>query len=162
MATQQGDIAILDTAVAQELLLSNIPASLAYVWTDGTPRVVPIWFHWNGKEFVCGTPPNSPKMKAIKDGSKVSLSIDGRTWPYKVLLIRGTVRVEMIDDGVSPEYAASATRYFGEEAGAGWVQQMQSMSDKMANIVITPEWVGMLDFEARFPNAIEELMAAGQ
>lgn len=104
----QGDVALLQDSVAQDLLTSNIPASLAYVWTDGTPRVVPIWFHWNGNEIVCGTPPDSPKMKAIQDGTNVSLSIDGHTWPYKVLLIRGTVRVEVIDDGVSPEYAASA------------------------------------------------------
>jgi hypothetical protein len=38
--------------VAKELLASKIPARLAYVWTGGAPRVVPIWFHWTGKEFV--------------------------------------------------------------------------------------------------------------
>lgn len=160
--SMQGDVALLNDSVAQDLLTSNIPASLAYVWTDGTPRVVPIWFHWNGSEIVCGTPPDSPKLKAIQDGSKISLSIDGRTWPYKVLLVRGTVRVELIDDGVSPEYADSAVRYFGEEAGKGWVDQMRGMADQMANIVITPEWVGILDFETRFPSAVEALMAGGE
>lgn len=162
MATQQGDIAILNTPVAQELLSSSIPARLAYVWTDGTPRVIPIWFHWNGKEIVCGTPPNAAKLKAIKDGTKIAVSIDSRDYPYKVLQIRGTVRIETVDDGVSTEYAAAAVRYRGEEVGKEWVEQMRSMSNKMINLVITPNWVGMMDFEARFPNAIEELMAAGQ
>lgn len=50
MATSQGDIALLNDPVAQELLHSTVPARLAYTWLDGTPRVVPIWFHWNGEE----------------------------------------------------------------------------------------------------------------
>ena len=48
MAGHQGDLALLDDPVAQTLLQSTIPARLAYSWTDGTPRVVPIWFHWTG------------------------------------------------------------------------------------------------------------------
>jgi hypothetical protein len=35
--TQQGDLALLDDPVAQELLASTIPARLAYTWTDGRP-----------------------------------------------------------------------------------------------------------------------------
>ena len=65
MATKQGSFALLDDPVAQELLRSTSPARLAYVWTDGTPRVVPIWFHWNGKEIVLGTPPKAPKVQAL-------------------------------------------------------------------------------------------------
>ena len=52
MAVPQGDLGLLKHPVAQELLASKIPARLAYVWTDGTPRVIPIWYHWNGREFV--------------------------------------------------------------------------------------------------------------
>lgn len=45
MPVTQGDLSLLQHPVAIELLQSNIPARLAYIWTDGTPRVVPIWFH---------------------------------------------------------------------------------------------------------------------
>ncbi len=45
----QGDLRLLDTPVAVQLLASAIPARLAYVAEDGTPRVVPTWFHWNGR-----------------------------------------------------------------------------------------------------------------
>ena len=37
MPTKQGDTKLLNDPVAQELLHSNIPARLAYVWQDGTP-----------------------------------------------------------------------------------------------------------------------------
>jgi hypothetical protein len=65
MAGCQGDLALLNDPIAQPLLQSTIPARLAYSWTDGTPRVVPIWFHWTGEEFVLGSPPGAPKLKAL-------------------------------------------------------------------------------------------------
>jgi len=52
MTSKQGDIALLNHPIAQELLHSEIPARLTYVWSDGTPRVVPVWFHWNGDEYA--------------------------------------------------------------------------------------------------------------
>src|SRR5437868_1211133 len=98
MATTQGSLALLNDPIAQELLRSTIPARLAYVWLDGTPRVVPIWFHWTGREFVLGTPPKAPKLKALLKNPKVALMIDDNTFPHKVLSVRGTATVEMTDD----------------------------------------------------------------
>ena len=158
MPTKQGDTALLNDPVALELLNSNIPARLAYVWTDGSPRVIPIWFHWNGQEIVLGTPVKSPKIRALAQSSKVALTIDTNAWPNKVLQIRGTAKVETVD-GVVPEYATAARRYFGEEQGRAWVEQVGQMFPQMARIVIRPEWVSLLDFEKRFPSAIEAAMA---
>lgn len=158
MPTKQGDISLLNDPIARELLQSSIPARLAYIWHDGTPRVVPIWFHWNGEEIVLGTPPNAPKMKALPQNSKVALTIDTDTWPHKVLQIRGTARVETVD-GVVPEYAAAAQRYFGEEQGRAWVEQVKGMFTQMARISVRPDWVSIIDFEKRFPSAIEAAMA---
>lgn len=158
MATKQGDLSLLSDPIAQNLLQSATVARLAYVWRDGTPRVIPIWFHWNGQEIVLGTPPTSPKVKVLQQNPKVALSIDEQIWPYKVLLVRGTAQTEIVD-GVVPEYAASANRYFGEEQGQAWTGQVGGMFSQMARIVIKPEWVGIMDFEQRFPSAIETAMA---
>ena len=157
MTTQQGSLDLLKDPVAQQLLTSTLPARLAYVWTDGTPRVVPIWFHWNGSEVVLGSPPDAPKLRALHDGDKVALSIDGDTFPYKVLLIRGSVRTD-IAEGITPEYEASAIRVFGTEQGGAWVDNLRAIAPQTARIVITPEWVGVIDFETRFPSAVERAM----
>jgi len=158
MPTKQGDLALLNDPVAQELLQSTVPARLAYVWGDGTPRVVPIWFHWNGQEIVFGSPVKAPKVQVLPQNSKVAVTIDGNTWPYKVLQIRGTAQVETMN-GVTSEYAAAAQRYFGEEQGRVWVEQVSGMFPQMARISVRPEWVGILDFEKRFPSAIEAAMS---
>jgi nitroimidazol reductase NimA-like FMN-containing flavoprotein (pyridoxamine 5'-phosphate oxidase superfamily) len=84
MPVKQGDLELLQDPVSQELLQSKIPARLAYIATDGTPRVVPIWFHWNGREFVMATPPKAPKLKALAKNPKVALTIDDNAFPHKV------------------------------------------------------------------------------
>ena len=161
MTTKQGNVALLNDPVAQQLLQSTIPARFAYTWSDGTPRVVPIWFHWNGSEIVLAGPTDAPKMNVLKDGAKVALTIDSDTMPHKVLLIRGSIRVDTVD-GVAPEYAAAARRYFGEEAGNAWVAQMRSLAPRMSRVFVTPEWAAVMDFETRFPNAMERAMERAQ
>lgn len=157
MTTSQGSLQLLDHPVAQSLLQSTGPARLAYDWVDGTPRVVPIGFHWNGAELVLGTPPDAPKMKALRDGTKVAVSIDTDAMPYHVLQIRGTVRTDVVD-GIAPEYEAMTIRCMGEEQGRGWLEGMRSLCPRMARVFITPQWVGLLDFEGRFPSAVERAM----
>jgi hypothetical protein len=150
---QQGGLELLQHPAAQELLHSKIPARLAYVWTDNTPRVIPIWFHWNGREIVMASPPRAPKLKALEKNPKVSLTIDDNTFPHKVLLIRGTARLEPVA-GIVPEYAAAADRYFEHEQAQAWLSQLRSLVSSMVRITITPEWVGLLDFQTRFPSAL--------
>jgi hypothetical protein len=160
MATRHGNLELLNDPVAQNLLKSTRMAQLAYVWSDGTPRVVPIWFHWNGRELVMGTPPEAPKLKALHTGSQVAITIeDSSTWPYKVLYLRGPVQVEWVE-GIVPEYALSALHYFGEEAGNNWLAQVKQLTTQMARLSITPQWVSLCDFETRFPSAIESAIAA--
>jgi hypothetical protein len=149
---QQGDLRLLDDPVAVDLLSSRQVARLAYSWLDGTPRVVPIWFHWTGQEVTFGTPVKAPKLQALEENPRVAVTIDDSSaWPYKALLLRGDARVEMLDD-VSEDYALAAGRYFGEEQGKAWLSQLRGRP--MARIAVTPTWAAVLDFETRFPSAL--------
>jgi len=153
MPCKQGDLSLLQHPASQELLKSTIPARLAYVATDGTPRVVPICFHWNGSEFILGTPPKAPKLKSLAKNPKVALTIDNDVYPYKVLLVRGTARLQPVE-GIVPEYAIACERYLGPEGGKAWVKNLSAMVSSMVRITITPEWAGLLDFQTRFPSAL--------
>jgi len=144
---------VLDDEVAQELLASRELARLAYTWRDGTPRVVPVWFHWTGTEVVVGSPSNAPKVKVLASRPAVAVTIDGSTWPYHTLLLRGTARIDDAE-GVVPEYAAAAERYFGPEQGSAWVAQLEEMGLAWTRIGITPTHATILDFVTRFPSAL--------
>src|SRR6202521_2782201 len=121
---KQGDLELLQHPASKELLESKIPARLAYVWTDGTPRVIPIWFHWNGRDLVLATPPKAPKLKALAKNPKVALTIDDNVFPHKVLLIRGSAGLQTLD-GIVREKATRPERYFAQEQGQAWVEKLR-------------------------------------
>ena len=151
MSIATHDLSLLDDPVAQQLLTSTALARLAYTWSDGTPRVVPIWFHWTGDAIVLGSPPKAPKLKVLTSRPQVAVTIDTEEFPYRVLSVRGQAEIDMVDD-VSPEYAAAAERYMGPEQGKAWVASLRGQA--MARIRVVPGWVNILDFETRLPSAL--------
>lgn len=159
METSQGSLALLSDPLARCLLDSTIPARLAYVGDDGRPRVVPVVFQWNGAEVVLGTWEDAAKVGAMRKCPAVALTIDTEQPPYRVLQIRGTARIEVID-GVPAEYSAACERYLGPDQGPAWAARMGQLFPRMARIAVVPEWVGLLDFETRFPEGIGRAAAA--
>jgi hypothetical protein len=148
MSHPPGDLAVLGTPLAQTLLTSTNPARLSYVARDGTPRVVPIWFHWNGSQLVFGTSPGSPKLKAIAANPALAVTIDTIVWPYQALMIRGRGELEVVE-GIVPEYAQSAERYFGVENGRAWIDQITPNYPQMMRLTLTPTWAWLLDYAER-------------
>jgi PPOX class probable F420-dependent enzyme len=156
----RGDLALLVHPVAQELLQSRLPARLAYIARDGTPRVVPMQFNWTGDEVVLSCWPDDPKAAALRKHPVVALSIDTAEPPFRVLQIRGTATVSLVD-GVSPEMEAASIRYMGQEAGRAWVEQSGRLSPQTVRIAIRPTWVDVLDFETRLPGGMVRRLRAG-
>ena len=156
---EQGSLSLLEDPAAQRLLESRQVAHLAYTWTDGTPRCIPIWFHWNGSQVVMASPAIAPKCSVLQDGAPVAVTIDDPAWPYSALLIRGSMEVDEVDS-VAPEYRQAAVRYLGEEQGNGWCDQLPPMN--MGRFRVTPEWVGVLDFDQmrRLTSSLATLMTA--
>jgi PPOX class probable F420-dependent enzyme len=158
METKRGDVTLLDHPVAQHLLQSRLPARLAYIARDGTPRVVPMQFHWTGEEVVLSCWPDDPKAAAIRAHPQVAVTIDTAEPPFNVLQIRGTAAVAIVD-GVSPEMVAASLRYMGPEAGQAWVEQAARLSPQTVRIAIRPTWVDVLDFETRLPGGMVRRLA---
>lgn len=157
---KQGDLRLLQTPVARELLSSALPARLAYVAKDGAPRIVPSWFEWTGEEIVMPTfiwaphvPREAARLAVLRQGPEVAVSIDTNDFPPHVLQIRGKATVTEVN-GIAAEYAASARRYLGEEQAAGYLASIDVPGTRMARIAVRPDWVGLLDFETRMPGAM--------
>lgn len=53
-------------------------------------------------------------------------------------------------------------RTMGEEQSAAWLANMSQLVTEMACIFIQPEWVAILDFETRFPVAVERAVERAQ
>jgi Pyridoxamine 5'-phosphate oxidase len=156
----QGDLRLLETGLAQELLQAPIPARLAFVCTDGTPRVVPTWFHWTGSEIVMvtftagrgiGIRHPAARIAALRANPRVALTIDTDSYPPKSLTVRGTAVISEVA-GVAAEYAAAARRYLGQDAAAAMLAALDRPGTGQARIAVRPDWVGLLDFVTRRPS----------
>lgn len=159
-ALGQGDPALLESETVQRLLVSKIPARIAYLAGDGTPRVIATWFHWTGEVLAMPTFLAAPhvshqpgRLRALRANPIVAVTIDTESWPPESLMIRGPVGISEVD-GVPGEYAAAARRYLGEEAAAEYLAQIDHPGTRMAKIDLRPDWVGVLDFQTRLPSAL--------
>ncbi|MFC9700801.1 pyridoxamine 5'-phosphate oxidase family protein [Streptomyces sp. NPDC056943] len=155
---QPSEIAeILNRPVSRELLARDI-TRLAYVAEDGTPRAIPIGFFWNGAEIVMCTPPNAPKLAALRHNPAVALTIDTEVHPPKILLLRGRAALDLVD-GIPDEFLQSNGAYtMTPEQRVEWEAEVRALYDSMVRIVVTPTWAKMIDFETTLPSAVEELV----
>ncbi|MGC5166257.1 pyridoxamine 5'-phosphate oxidase family protein [Luteimicrobium sp. DT211] len=149
---------ILDRPASRELLARDL-TRLAYVAEDGTPRNVPIAFSWNGSQLVMCTPPNAPKLRALRANPAVALTIDTEVHPPRILLIRGRAELDHVD-GIPDEFLEANTTYeMTAEQRVTWEAEVRSLyRDGMVRVVVTPTWAKLIDFETTLPSAVEELV----
>ena len=148
---------ILARPYAQQLLNGPEPARMAYNGLDGDPRVIPIGFWTEGERVVMATVPKSAKVAALRNNPKVALTIDRGAFPPKVLLIRGTAEVELVD-GIPDGYLNAGRKVMTDDQYMPWVAGVQALYDEMVVITITPTWAKLLDFETTIPKAVEDLI----
>lgn len=148
---------MLDDPLSRTLLDRDI-ARLAYTAPDGTPRVVPISFVWNGAEIVMCTTPNAPKIESLRVNPAVALTIDTEVHPPRILLVRGEATLDEVD-GIPDEYMTTNTTYqMTAEQRRKWETEVRSLYPSMVRIVVTPTWAKLIDFERTLPSAVEELI----
>jgi hypothetical protein len=148
---------VLDHPYSQELLARAL-LRMAYVAKDGTPRNVPVGFAWNGSEIVVCTAQNAPKLHSLRANPAVSLTIDTEVHPPKMLLIRGTAELDVVD-GIPDEYIQlNGSLQMTPEQRVEWEREVRALYDGMVRIVITPTWAKLIDFETTLPTPVEQLI----
>lgn len=85
---------------------------LGLVKKDGTPHVTPIWFDYDGTNFVINTARGRVKDKILHRHPEVSAVIQDPTNPYRYIQIRGKV-VEETEKGGYDEICDLNMKYHG-------------------------------------------------
>ncbi|MDQ4119567.1 MAG: pyridoxamine 5'-phosphate oxidase family protein [Actinomycetota bacterium] len=156
---QQDVAAVLAEPLSVELLESSIPARLAYTGRDGDPRAIPVGYYWTGSRILVFTAPKAAKVAALRQNPRVALTIDTAGLPPRVLLVRGSAALELVD-GVPDEYVAGSYKLIPDAAQrAAWEQGVRALYTQMVRITITPDWAKLLDFETTIPKAVADLVA---
>lgn len=134
----------------QQLLEAPIPARIAYIGLDGTPRVVPVSYLWDGAAFVFASPPDWYKVRAMAANPNVALTVDSNDFPPLILSARGVASIEY-DQGLPEQYVEASRRIVGEEKFPAWEKEVRAENRNMALIRIVPTWLKVVDFDTRFP-----------
>lgn len=149
--------AVLAKPYAQQLLTGPEPARLAYTGLDGAPRAIPIGFWMDGDQLCMATLPKSAKVAALHRNPPVAVTIDTAAFPPKVLLLRGTSELELVQE-IPGGYLEAGRKVMTAEQYPDWVAGVQSLYDEMVVITVTLGWAKLLDFETTIPKAVEDLV----
>jgi predicted pyridoxine 5'-phosphate oxidase superfamily flavin-nucleotide-binding protein len=147
---------------ARELLETATLARLAFVGTDGSPRVVPIGFFWTGDAIVFATAVTAPKVRSLRERPAVAVTIDVGDTPAdaRALLVRGSASLTTVD-GIPEEYLAATAKALGDTGIAEFERQVRAMYPQMVRISVTPAWARFFDFGAgRLPGFLQDLADA--
>ena len=83
---------------------------LITVSQSGQPNPRPVWFLWDGNNFIIYSRPGTYKLKHIRNNPKVSLSFDGDGMGGDIVIIAGRA---FIDQDVQPadQFSAYINKY---------------------------------------------------
>jgi hypothetical protein len=97
-------------------------------------------------------------VAAIRANPKVALTID--TEASRRMCSWSGVASRWSSSTASPRTTLVASRKLvGEEGMPAFENQVRTLYDQMARIVLTPEWAKVLDFETRAPEFVHRLAA---
>jgi hypothetical protein len=145
MPPRHEDLVLLDNAVVRRLLQSTAPARLAYTGPDGVRCEGLAHFEWNGIALVFRLSPELARLQAVRDGAKVTVTIDACELPCNALMIRGSARIDT-ERGPAPGSGQAVPAKRIEEVGGMWLPDMEPSIRRVARIVVIPQWVGLLEF----------------
>ncbi|MCJ7782275.1 MAG: TIGR03667 family PPOX class F420-dependent oxidoreductase, partial [Acidimicrobiia bacterium] len=66
---------------------------LTTVAADGTPQTSPIWFLWDGDEFLLYSL-ESARVRNLTSKARVSLNLDGNGMGGDIVVVEGTARLD--------------------------------------------------------------------
>ena len=103
-------------AAYMDLLLEKKPlAHLATVMPDGSPQNTPVWFDYVDGKIRVNSALGRTKVRNMKLGAKVALSISDPGNPDRYVQLRGTVTRVRQDDVAAAHIDQLAYKYMGLE-----------------------------------------------
>ena len=97
-----------------DLLLEKKPlAHLATVMPDGSPQNTPVWFDFTDGKIRVNSALGRVKVRNMKLGAKVALSISDPDNPDRYVQLRGTVTGVRQDDVAAKHIEQLAYKYMG-------------------------------------------------
>lgn len=103
---------------------------------SGRPQTSPVWFLWDGSEFLVYSLPGTARTRNLEANQRVSLNLDGDGQGGSVVTVEGVARIDRAAPR-STDVPAYAAKYRAKIAGHGWTPESFA-ADYPIPIRITP------------------------
>ena len=94
---------------------------LTTVRSDGTPQTSPIWFWWDGEEFLIYSL-ESARARNIEHQGRVSLNLDGNGMGGDIVVVEGTATIDRSLPSAA-DHAEYLEKYKPVMDGYGWTPE---------------------------------------
>src|ERR1700723_3412978 len=89
-------------------------AHLATIMPDGTPQVTPVWFDYTDGKVRVNSAKGRVKIRNMKEGAPVALSIMDPDNAYRYIQVRGKV-MRVTEDGARAHIDHLSRKYIGKD-----------------------------------------------
>ncbi len=89
-------------------------AHLATIMPDGTPQVTPVWFDYTSGKIRVNSAKGRVKVRNMREGAPVALSILDPDDPYRYIQIRGRV-ARVTEEGARAHIDSLSNKYLGKD-----------------------------------------------
>ncbi len=105
---------------------------LATLAQDGWPQVNPVWYHFDGENYLVAGRIRASWVENIRNSSRVSVCIDTSEAPYTRVIVEGAA--EIADANWFGDWEPWAIRYLGQEAGHRYYEQTRDIPRVLVRI----------------------------
>lgn len=133
-------VVLLGTAQADDrqrtlaqFLAEKRNATMATIRANGSAQLTPVWYHWDGEQFLISVTKERAKYKNLVRDPRMSLCIDDVTG-YTYYVAEGTAKIREAD--IWDDTRKILVKYRGEEGGATYLEQLKKQNRVL--IVLKP------------------------
>ena len=123
----------------KEFLSRKYLLNISTVTPDGYPHVVPVWFDYDGKDFLVSTARKSKKALNLAKMPRAGFSIAEHGLPYDAVVGYGDVTIT--DDVGGTLLRKLAQKYLPAEKVDRYWQELMNDNGERIVIRITPRWM---------------------
>ena len=111
-----------DKRTVESFLAESRNATLATIRANGTPQLTPVWFVWDGEQFIITMTTERAKYKNLVRDARMSLCIDDVTG-FGYVTAEG--EAEIREQDIWADTRKILVKYRGEEGGAEYLERLK-------------------------------------
>ena len=111
---------------AESLVKGKYLADLVTLMPDGSPHIAPVWYKYDGENYLILSEPKTVKVRNIEHDNRVAILISKTDPPYSYVMLNGHAKIsDCKDEDLLMELSI---KYLGEIAGGKYANEIKQTS----------------------------------